>query len=170
MMIISHILLLHSTPSDQDRDHDHDHHDNREPFSPSMVFVPVLFLAESIKRQIPVMSYSMFLQRSSGSNTKRQEGADDHHEKVAINDKDDQGRECVVCMNPIEPEDEVRVPITCRHVYHRECLDSWVDQGQSTCPLCRSKLVATSHNHDDQGDPLRMERMFYLLGDDYFLG
>lgn len=167
VLIFSHIFLLDSPPSDHD--HDHGHHDDHHeydyrgvlPSPPSLVVVPVLFLAETVKRQLPVMSYNRFLE-------KRQPASDDHHDEVSMNDKD----ECVVCMNPIELDDEVRVPNNCCHVFHRECLDGWVDQGQPTCPLCRSKLVATSKNHDDdQGDPWRMERMIYIYGDDvYFLG
>ena len=169
ILILSPVLLLHSPPSDHDHDADHEYHDYHGPSTLSKMVVPVLFLAESIKRQLPVMSYSIFLEKSSSSSTKRQQVADDH-DGVIINDKDNQDCECVVCTNRIEQEDKVRVPMNCRHVFHRECLDGWVDHGQPTCPLCRSKLVTTSQNHyDDQVDPWRMERMIYLFGDDYFL-
>ena len=127
ILILCDIFLVHSPPSD----HDHNHHDDDHEYdirqgssSPSsMMVVPVLFMAESIKRQLPVMSYSIFLQKSS--RTKRQQEADGN-DGVIINDKDDKDCECVVCMNRIEPDDEVRVPINGCHVFHKECLDGWV--------------------------------------------
>ncbi|WP_422615257.1 RING finger domain-containing protein, partial [Corynebacterium parakroppenstedtii] len=30
----------------------------------------------------------------------------------------------------------------CRHVFHRCCLDGWLDLGRMTCPLCRSPLLS----------------------------
>ncbi|PON83675.1 43kDa postsynaptic protein [Trema orientale] len=144
-------------------DHHHDDHDRP---SPLLVAVPVLFIAESIKKQLPAMSYSSFVEKSStralSSSSSSSSGSAD-------------GVNCIVCMNGIDGRQEVRVPFNCRHVFHRECLDAWVDQGQATCPLCRSKLLpSTSQNHDDhqnefgsEGDPWRKERMVYLFGDDY---
>ncbi|KAG8626186.1 hypothetical protein KVT40_006587 [Elsinoe batatas] len=32
----------------------------------------------------------------------------------------------------------------CCHVYHRACLDPWVDQGKRTCPLCHRNLEEDS--------------------------
>ncbi|EMS60557.1 E3 ubiquitin-protein ligase RNF13 [Triticum urartu] len=35
----------------------------------------------------------------------------------------------------------VLVPLRCRHVFHRECLDSWLLRPRATCPLCRDRLL-----------------------------
>ncbi|KAF5811974.1 putative transcription factor C2H2 family [Helianthus annuus] len=37
--------------------------------------------------------------------------------------------------------DLIREIVNCKHVFHRECLDKWVDVGQVNCPLCRSVLL-----------------------------
>lgn len=135
-------------------DHDHDDHDRP---SPSLVAIPAFFLAESIKKQLPVMPYSSFVDKSGTRSSSVTEGV-----------------MCIVCMNRIEATQEVRVPFNCYHVFHRECLDVWVDQGHPTCPLCRSKLLPRSQDHDQEfgseGDPWRRERMLYLFGDDYLFG
>ncbi|XP_062074832.1 brassinosteroid-responsive RING protein 1-like [Humulus lupulus] len=130
-------------------DHDDDH--DRPP--PSLVAVPaVFFMAESIKKQLPAMPYSSLVEKSSTRSSSCLTS-------------------CIVCMNEIECKEEVRVPINCRHVFHKECLDAWIDQGQPSCPLCRSKLLPSSENHQDEDqdghDPWRKERMLYLFGDDY---
>ncbi|WOL13251.1 putative E3 ubiquitin-protein ligase RHA1A [Canna indica] len=48
---------------------------------------------------------------------------------------------CAVCLYEFEPADEVRRMSNCRHVFHRLCVDRWLEHGQSTCPLCRAPLV-----------------------------
>lgn len=48
---------------------------------------------------------------------------------------------CVVCLYDFETGDEVRELKTCRHVFHRSCLDRWMDCNQLTCPLCRTRFV-----------------------------
>ncbi|XP_076894973.1 E3 ubiquitin-protein ligase RHA2A-like [Bidens hawaiensis] len=48
--------------------------------------------------------------------------------------------DCVVCLNVFADGDHVR-KLSCRHVFHKECLDGWLDQMNFRCPLCRSPVV-----------------------------
>ncbi|XP_062074831.1 brassinosteroid-responsive RING protein 1-like [Humulus lupulus] len=152
--ILSHLLIIdHPQPSDGEYDREEYSSPPPPPPPPSMALFPDLFLAESIKRQLPAMPYRRFLQLTQQKH--------DHEE-----DED----ECTICMDTIEFDDEIRAPMNCCHVFHKKCLDGWVDQGQPSCPLCRSKLVSTSSSSPkDHRDPWRSERMVYLFGeDDYF--
>ncbi|KAH7677476.1 Zinc finger RING/FYVE/PHD-type protein [Dioscorea alata] len=49
--------------------------------------------------------------------------------------------ECVVCMATISNGEEIR-ELKCRHLFHKACLDGWLEHGQATCPLCRSSLLS----------------------------
>ncbi|MCO5566586.1 hypothetical protein L7F22_020263 [Adiantum nelumboides] len=49
--------------------------------------------------------------------------------------------DCPVCLQEIQKSQEVWVLPRCRHLFHRACLDQWLDQEQFTCPVCRSSLV-----------------------------
>ncbi|CAK9172361.1 unnamed protein product [Ilex paraguariensis] len=51
------------------------------------------------------------------------------------------GSDCVVCLNQLGEGDHVR-KLACRHVFHKKCLDGWLDQLKFSCPLCRSSLVS----------------------------
>jgi RING-H2 zinc finger protein RHA1 len=46
-----------------------------------------------------------------------------------------------VCLSGVCGGDEVRRLSNCRHVFHRACLDRWMDHDQRTCPLCRAPLI-----------------------------
>jgi E3 ubiquitin-protein ligase RHA2 len=48
---------------------------------------------------------------------------------------------CVVCRCAMKDGDQVR-RLPCRHVFHKECFDGWLDHLKFNCPLCRSPLVS----------------------------
>lgn len=48
---------------------------------------------------------------------------------------------CAVCLYEFEEEEEIRCLTNCKHIFHRGCLDRWMDHDQSTCPLCRTPFV-----------------------------
>ena len=125
--------------------------------SPLLVPVPVHSITESMKDQLRVVEYSPLLDESK-----------------ATKEGDSQ---CAVCLNIIGEKHEVRELGNCCHVFHKECIDAWMDQGQATCPLCRSKLMPAGDDEHGRnelikngGDPWRRERMIYLFGEDYVMG
>ncbi|WOL05445.1 hypothetical protein Cni_G14174 [Canna indica] len=56
---------------------------------------------------------------------------------------------CAVCLCEFEAADEVRRMSGCQHVFHRQCVDRWLEHGQHTCPLCRAPLVVASIADDE---------------------
>lgn len=51
--------------------------------------------------------------------------------------------ECAVCLCEFERGQEVQITPNCCHVFHSECIHTWLEQDQKTCPLCRTSLVST---------------------------
>lgn len=49
--------------------------------------------------------------------------------------------DCVVCLCGLSKGEQVRM-LECRHVFHKECFDRWLDHLKFSCPLCRSSLVS----------------------------
>lgn len=49
------------------------------------------------------------------------------------------GLECAVCLNRFEAEEVLRLLPKCKHAFHFECVDTWLD-AHSTCPLCRYRV------------------------------
>lgn len=49
------------------------------------------------------------------------------------------GLECAVCLNKFEPDEVLRLLPKCKHAFHVECVDTWLD-AHSTCPLCRYRV------------------------------
>ncbi|CAI9755463.1 unnamed protein product [Fraxinus pennsylvanica] len=48
---------------------------------------------------------------------------------------------CAVCLYEFNGDDEIRRLTNCRHIFHRSCLDRWMDHDQKTCPLCRTQFI-----------------------------
>ncbi|XP_040382839.1 probable E3 ubiquitin-protein ligase XERICO [Oryza brachyantha] len=52
--------------------------------------------------------------------------------------------DCRVCLARFEPESVVnRLP--CGHLFHRACLEKWLDYDHATCPLCRHRLLPAAN-------------------------
>lgn len=54
--------------------------------------------------------------------------------------KPDHVVECRVCLSEFEEGDKLR-NLKCKHAFHRDCLDKWLQQSCATCPLCRTKVL-----------------------------
>ncbi|KAJ4954990.1 hypothetical protein NE237_011773 [Protea cynaroides] len=49
---------------------------------------------------------------------------------------------CAVCLYEFEGREEIRRLTNCRHIFHKSCLDRWMDHDQKTCPLCRTPFIS----------------------------
>lgn len=47
---------------------------------------------------------------------------------------------CTICLDPFAEEGLVR-KLECKHVYHKECIDTWLTSHRSICPLCRRSAM-----------------------------
>ncbi|PON99067.1 43kDa postsynaptic protein [Trema orientale] len=45
--------------------------------------------------------------------------------------------ECCVCLCRFEADEEVS-ELSCKHFFHKGCLEKWFHNKHETCPLCRS--------------------------------
>jgi hypothetical protein len=50
---------------------------------------------------------------------------------------------CPICCEPIPAQPSVSVPCKSNHMFHQECLQSWLLTGSSTCPCDRQTLDPT---------------------------
>ncbi|KAK6924136.1 Zinc finger, RING-type [Dillenia turbinata] len=48
--------------------------------------------------------------------------------------------ECSVCLSRFEDGEEIR-KLQCKHTFHKDCLDRWLQQDWATCPLCRRNVL-----------------------------
>ncbi|XP_009625200.1 brassinosteroid-responsive RING protein 1 [Nicotiana tomentosiformis] len=71
---------------------------------------------------------------------------------------------CAVCLYEFDGDDEIRRLTNCRHIFHRSCLDRWMDHDQKTCPLCRTPFIP-----DDMQDSFN-ERLWLASGISDFYG
>nr|CAD1834433.1 unnamed protein product [Ananas comosus var. bracteatus] len=53
------------------------------------------------------------------------------------------GLECAVCLSRYDDAELLRLLPGCRHAFHLECIDRWLD-AHSSCPLCRTKISAAA--------------------------
>ncbi|EFJ06696.1 hypothetical protein SELMODRAFT_186618 [Selaginella moellendorffii] len=49
---------------------------------------------------------------------------------------------CAICLADYREAEMLRVLPDCRHVFHVQCIDSWM-RLQATCPMCRTSPLPT---------------------------
>lgn len=70
-------------------------------------------------------------------------------EKVASNCID----RCMICLDNYEPEEDLRL-MSCKHFFHQNCVDKWLQVGRNNCPACRMKGVSTTADQDSNLNPV----------------
>ncbi|KAF2313960.1 hypothetical protein GH714_020940 [Hevea brasiliensis] len=81
-------------------------------------------LDESVIRSIPIFKF-----KKGGNNSR------DFGERSFC--------ECAVCLNEFEEDEKLRIIPNCRHVFHIDCIDVWL-QNNANCPLCRNSISTTT--------------------------
>ncbi|KAM7503799.1 hypothetical protein LguiB_002703 [Lonicera macranthoides] len=56
--------------------------------------------------------------------------------------------ECPVCLTEFKPEAEIN-HLSCGHVFHKTCLEKWVNCWNFTCPLCRNQIISYEGEEDE---------------------
>ncbi|CAN6272112.1 unnamed protein product [Urochloa humidicola] len=60
--------------------------------------------------------------------------------EAAADGKPGAGAMCAVCLEDVRRGEAVRRMPACGHVFHKECVDMWLES-HVTCPLCRRELL-----------------------------
>ena len=61
--------------------------------------------------------------------------------------------QCLICLDDYEPEEDLRV-MSCKHFFHQNCVDKWLQVGRNNCPACRMKGVSTTADQDSNSIPV----------------
>ena len=46
---------------------------------------------------------------------------------------------CIICLEAISYQNQQKVKLDCKHIYHKKCIDNWLENNPS-CPLCRTNI------------------------------
>ncbi|KAH9947616.1 hypothetical protein B0H21DRAFT_325550 [Amylocystis lapponica] len=49
---------------------------------------------------------------------------------------------CLICLDDYEDDDNLRL-MSCKHAFHKKCVDKWLQVGRNNCPACRTRGVST---------------------------
>jgi|TARA_Y100000389_G_scaffold184930_1_gene203816 hypothetical protein len=47
---------------------------------------------------------------------------------------------CSVCLEDFK-DDDILKKLNCTHVFHKECLEPWLNNNNRNCPLCRTDII-----------------------------
>ncbi|KAE9595495.1 hypothetical protein Lal_00030699 [Lupinus albus] len=72
---------------------------------------------------------------------------------------------CAVCLYEFCDDDKIRCLRNCKHIFHRDCVDRWIDYDQKSCPLCRIPFVP-----DDMIDDFNQRLWVASGGTEFYAG
>ncbi|MAT48771.1 MAG: hypothetical protein CMA27_02950 [Euryarchaeota archaeon] len=58
---------------------------------------------------------------------------------IIYDDKKYETKECVISMNEFKNGDEI-IQLPCKHIFHKESIETWLKEESSKCPVCRFEL------------------------------
>lgn len=58
---------------------------------------------------------------------------------------------CSICAQEWQHRDKIRKLNSCRHYFHKACVDTWFRE-HNTCPLCRTNVLLSAQNGIDDVD------------------
>jgi hypothetical protein len=47
---------------------------------------------------------------------------------------------CSVCLDEFKEEDVLK-KLNCNHIFHKDCLEPWLNNNNRNCPLCRTDII-----------------------------
>uniref|UniRef100_A0A8C2YYJ2 Ring finger protein 150a n=1 Tax=Cyclopterus lumpus TaxID=8103 RepID=A0A8C2YYJ2_CYCLU len=97
----------------------------------SVVFVSISFIVLMIISLAWLVFY--YIQRFRYANARDRNQVCVHFETESDFDS------CAVCIEGYKPNDVVRI-LPCRHVFHKHCVDPWL-QDHRTCPMCKMNIL-----------------------------
>ncbi|XP_051126202.1 probable E3 ubiquitin-protein ligase XERICO [Andrographis paniculata] len=56
-------------------------------------------------------------------------------------------QECSICLTEFEAKAEIN-RLSCGHVFHKPCLEKWLNYWNTTCPLCRNHMISEEGEED----------------------
>ncbi|KAL7144935.1 hypothetical protein ABFS83_07G044600 [Erythranthe nasuta] len=73
--------------------------------------------------------------------------------------------DCAVCLNEFQEDEKLRIIPNCRHLFHIDCIDVWL-QNNANCPLCRTSISPNYYTNtfQENQDPIFMDDVVIEIG------
>jgi len=66
---------------------------------------------------------------------------------------------CSICLMDVEKDNEY-YQIKCNHIFHKKCLEKWLEEYNYVCPICRTELGNSKAHLENEEDLLSSESPF----------
>ncbi|KAK7836745.1 ring-h2 finger protein atl48 [Quercus suber] len=138
--------LLSSPPPPSPTAHDHGHDHSLPKFEMELTFAAIVLLAIllcckqcSNTNETQPRTQQHDIELGLSENTPQ---ADHHVRSHHVPDR------CAICLEDFEDGDVCRKLYTCKHTFHKHCVDKWLTIN-THCPLCRGSAKAAASTNQN---------------------
>jgi hypothetical protein len=70
---------------------------------------------------------------------------------------------CTICYDDLSSETSMTT--FCGHDFHNDCINRWIDQDKSTCPLCRASIISGPEDLEFSDEDLELQKILFEIDD-----
>ncbi len=93
-----------------------------------------------------VVSFKKRRQRSECHRAVQQLKTKSYSAPLLADGETEEPNPCTICLEDFKPGDKLKV-LPCGHEYHKECIEPWLLEKSSLCPLCKQNITAGADFH-----------------------
>ena len=75
--------------------------------------------------------------------------------QIEFNATEDIEYDCSICLEPLKKE-ELLIKLQCDHVFHKECIEEWINT-RHKCPNCNRSTLRNNNNAQEEEEELIVE-------------
>ena len=93
-----------------------------------------------------VVSFKKRRQRSECHRAVQQLKTKSYSAPLLADGETEEPNPCTICLEDFKPGDKLKV-LPCGHEYHKDCIEPWLLEKSSLCPLCKQNITAGADFH-----------------------
>ena len=69
---------------------------------------------------------------------------------------------CAICLENVYFNNKCLFLVNCKHIFHKNCINTWIRMSTNTCPICRTIILKSNNNMSNHFYDF-INQLFYIF-------